>query len=89
MSEYDVSFTSLRSGEILFDLYCCSGTSEYMEFDSADSVRAFFSSLGFDEGKLAELDTICASLEPGKAFHQKMFLPRVLNAPLRSGEAAA
>jgi hypothetical protein len=60
-----------------------------MEFASANEVRVFFSSLGFDAGKLAELDTICGSLEPGKAFHQKMFLPRAFNITMRSAQAAA
>jgi hypothetical protein len=88
MSEFDVSFTSLRSGEILFDVHCCSGTSEYMEFESADDVRAFFSSLGFDGEKIAELQTICTNLEAGKAFHLKMFLPRMLINGIRSVAAA-
>lgn len=88
MSEFDVSFTSLRSGEILFDVHCCSGTSEYMEFESAGDVGAFFSSLGFDDEKIAELQAICTNLEAGKAFHLKMFLPRTLINSIRSAAAA-
>jgi hypothetical protein len=88
MSEFDISFTSLRSGEILFDVHCCSGTSEYMEFESADDVRTYFSSLGFDDEKVAELQHICANLQAGKAFHLKMFLPRTLLPNMRSIAAA-
>jgi hypothetical protein len=59
-----------------------------MEFESAADVRAYFSSLGFDDEKVAELRDICAHLEPGKAFHLKMFLPRTLLNNIRSVAAA-
>jgi hypothetical protein len=75
MQDYHVSFIASPSGQILFDVHKCEGRSQFITFAAVPEVRAFFSSLGLNEEKVAEIEAICEQLEPGGSYHQKMFLP--------------
>jgi len=74
MNEFDVSFTCLEKGEIAFDVHHSSGTSRYAKFRSVGDLRRFFSSLGFDDDRLAEVESVCSNLHPGEAYHESMLL---------------
>ena len=75
MKQYNLSFTAPQNGGILLDVHNCAGTSRYANFRSASEVRRFFSSLGLNEEKVAEMDAICSNLRAGEAYHEHMFLP--------------
>jgi len=74
MNEFDVTFTCLEEGEIAFDFHRSSGTSRYVKFRSVGDLRRFFSSLGFDDDRLSEVESVCSNLHPGEAYHEAMLL---------------
>jgi hypothetical protein len=92
MNEYTVSFTALKLGTLLLDIHLSSGTSRYVEFQYSD-IRGFLGPLGFDEDKIGEIEALCAKLQPGETYHEKMFLPpgvvEAVEESSKSTEAAA
>lgn len=75
MNEYDVTFACLERDEIALDLHRSSGTSRFVKFRSVPDLRAFFSSLGFQEDRLTEIETVCGKLRAGEAYHETMLIP--------------
>lgn len=75
MNEYNVTFARLEKGEFALDLHRSSGTSRYAKFSSIADLGAFFSSLGFDDDRLAEIEAACSNLQPGEAYHETMPFP--------------
>ncbi|MFL6351008.1 MAG: hypothetical protein ACJ74Z_04040 [Bryobacteraceae bacterium] len=84
MNEYQVNLLAAKNGGLAFDLQPvnASGTSPYMTFESRDELRAFLSSVNLSTDMIAQLEQFCANLEPGKAFHQRMYLPRCVEEGL-------
>ena len=75
MNEYEVSFFAPQDGGLAMDIHNSTGTSPVATFNSVGDVRRFFSSLGIQEDRLAEIEKICCGLTPQHIYHERMFLP--------------
>jgi hypothetical protein len=86
MGEYQVNLFAVKDGGFAFDLHPvnASGTSPYVSFPSCREVRAFLSSLNLSKELIAQVEGLCMTLEPGHAFHQRMFLPPCVEDGLRA-----
>jgi hypothetical protein len=85
MGEYQMNLFAAKDGRFAFDLQPVntSGTSPYVNFESWHEFRTFLSALGLSNDFIAELEGLCATLKPGNAFHQRMFLPPCVEEGLK------
>jgi hypothetical protein len=75
-----------KDGAFAFDIQPVntSGTSPYVNFESWNEFRGFLSSLNLSNDLIAQVEGLCATLKPGNAFHQRMFLPPCVEEGLRA-----
>jgi hypothetical protein len=86
VGEYQLNLFAAKDGGFAFDVQPvnASGTSPYVNFESWHEFREFLSSLNLSNDLIAQLEGLCATLKPGNAFHQKMFLPPCVEEGLRA-----
>ena len=89
MNEYQVTFFAPQDGGLAIDIHNSTGTSPVAMFNSVEDVREFFSSLGIQEDRLAEIEKIYSNLSPGTAYHDRMFLPGAVIKALENLRARA
>jgi len=77
VGEFQLHLFAARDGGFAFDVQPvnASGTSPYVNFESWQEFREFLSSLSLSNDFIAQIEGLCATLKPGNAFHQRMFLP--------------
>jgi hypothetical protein len=55
-----------------------------VNFESWQEFRDFLSSLNLSKDLIGQVEGLCATLKPGNAFHQRMFLPPCVEEGLRA-----
>jgi hypothetical protein len=77
VGEYQLNLFAAKDGAFAFDIQRvnASGTSPYVNFESWQEIREFLTSLKLSNDLIAQVEGLCATLKPGNAFHQRMFLP--------------
>jgi hypothetical protein len=86
MGEYQLNLFAAKDGAFAFDVQPinASGTSPYVNFESWQEFRDFLSSLNLSKDLIGQVEGLCATLKPGNAFHQRMFLPPCVEEGLRA-----
>jgi hypothetical protein len=86
MSEYQLNLFAAKDGGFAFDVQPvnASGTSPYVNFESWPEFHDFLSALNLSSDLIAQVEGLCATLKPGSAFHQRMFLPPCVEEGLRA-----
>jgi hypothetical protein len=76
MGEYQLNLFAAKGGGFALDVppVTASGSSPYVNFESWHDFREFLS-MHLSNDLIAELEGLCATLKPGNAFHERMFLP--------------
>jgi hypothetical protein len=91
LGEYQLNLFAVKEGGFAFDLQPvnASGTSPYVNFECWHEFHKFLSSLNLSKDLIAQVEGLCATLKPGNAFHQRMFLPPCVEEGLKAlhGEA--
>jgi hypothetical protein len=85
VGEYQLNLFAAKDGGFAFDVQPvnASGTSPYVNFECWHEFREFLSSLHLSNDLIAQVEGLCATLKPGNAFHQKMFLPPCVEEGLK------
>jgi hypothetical protein len=86
MSEYQLNLFVAKDGGFAFDVQPinASGTSPYVNFESWREFHEFLLSLNLSKDLIAQVEGLCATLKPGHAFHQRMFLPPCVEDGLKA-----
>jgi hypothetical protein len=86
LGEYQLNLFAIKDGAFALDLQPvnASGTSPYVNFECWHEIRGFLSSLKLSNDLIAEVEGLCATLKPGNAFHQRMFLPPCVEEGLKA-----
>jgi hypothetical protein len=77
MHEYEITMVAIENGGFGLDVRPpgSTGSTPFVRFTNWDEVIAFFESIGLADGLVKEMQDIGQGLEPGSAYHAKMFLP--------------
>ncbi|HEX4771942.1 MAG TPA: hypothetical protein VH351_13980 [Bryobacteraceae bacterium] len=86
MHEYDVNFLAAVDGGLALSIHApgSTGTHPYLRFGSFSEVRTFFEAAGLNDPLLDELGRTAADLQPGCAYHERLYLPDSCEERLKS-----